>query len=91
MIVSGLKWWAPEIVVPTESRDFHDYPFLWFARVCVPLGTRPPFNAYELRFRQALAASISELGGLKWLTSASLKPTKAFLNLMSYHYEETGA
>ncbi len=88
--VSALEWWAPENVVRSKTKAWKDYPYIWFARVRVPAGARPPFNVREVRFRRALATTIYESGGLNWLRKTSLRPTKGFLELLSRNYEGAG-
>ncbi len=85
--IDSLYWWCPVNFVHTEDKSWKDSPYLWFARVLLPRGAKPPFKVKEPRFRRALAAAICDMGGLNWLENASLKPTKAFLKKLWYRYE----
>lgn len=89
--VTAMEWWAPEVRVRSHNRAWKDYPHLWFARRCIPHGTRPPFDARGQRFRRALAQAIEESGGLAWLREASTKPSRSFLGRLLRQYDTSPA
>jgi len=81
--VTALEWWAPEgRPFVSKVKSWKKWPFIWFARIKIPVGTTPPFDALEPRFRQALEVAIHDSGGLVWLNAASLIPTKKFLKCL---------
>lgn len=87
--ISEFEWWAPGVRTKTKEKTWKDEPYVWFPRGRkIPYGTRPPFNHKDSRFRRALNVAIQELGGLKWLEWSSLKPSKAFLARLEFHYSQ---
>lgn len=80
------EWWAPETRVLTTSSDCREYPYLWFARRRIPQNTIPPFDHHDSVFRRALARTIREMGGMKWLKNAPLKPSAKYLRLLEDHF-----
>jgi len=84
--IKSLEWWAPKTAVRSKNKLWKDWPWIWFAQLRVPVGARPPFR-YDTRFKNALAETIDECGGIRWLQTASLKPTKLFLDRLYRNYE----
>ena len=85
--VSDFEWWAPYVRTRSRAKESGGYPYVWFPRHRrIPYGTRPPFNAKDTRFRQALSEVIGESGGLDWLERTSLKPSKTFLGRLERRY-----
>ncbi len=88
--VRDLEWWVPEFRVRSQTKAWKDWPYIWFARRRIPVGTRPPFDASEKRFRRALAAAIRESGGLNWLYESTLKVGPVLLERLERQYDATG-
>ncbi|MEO8678659.1 MAG: hypothetical protein ABI665_06420 [Vicinamibacterales bacterium] len=80
------EWWLPVVSLRSKSKEFKDYPNIWFPRGRrIPHGTRPPFDHRDVRFRKALSAAIVDSGGLDWLRQASLRPSRTFLKNLAGH------
>jgi len=53
--IRKLEWWAPALRTRSRDKSFRDYPYVWFPEgPRIPIGTQPPFNHKDRRFRRAL-------------------------------------
>lgn len=83
----SLSWFIPEVYGITRSKEWSDYPHLWFQ-----VGTelpQPPFNLRDGIFRKVLTRAIIQLGGdVENVVKQGTRPTERFLHTLEERYLE---